>query len=130
MSTIFLFLDFQFLPRELLEMILLESMVGIMSVEWMTNVRDNESVSGSYNLYKTVANKSWMSAYKSLKSVTNQWIHARFLNRRYQKRGVVLKQCEFHEFSKQFSVLYLHGIAQFSSIYAFQKAAVLSSKTS
>ena len=34
------------------------SMVGIMSVEWMTNVRDNESISGSYNLYETVSNKT------------------------------------------------------------------------
>ena len=130
MSTIFLCLDFQFLPRELLEMILLESMVGIMSVEWMANVRDNESVSGSYNLYETVANKTWMSAYKSLKSVTYQWIHARYLNRKYQKKGVVLKQCEFQEFSKQFFVLHLHDIAQFLSSYTFQEAAVLSSKKS
>ena len=64
-------------------------MVGIMSVEWMANVRDNESVSGSYNLYDIVANKTWMSANISLKSVTYQWMHVRYLNRR-----VVLKQCE------------------------------------
>ena len=73
----------------MLEMILLKSMVGIMSVEWMANVRDNESVSGSYNLYETVANKVCMSANISLKSVTYQWMHTRYLN-----RGVVLKQCE------------------------------------
>ena len=60
-----------------------------MSVEWMANVRDNESVSGSYNLYETVSNKTWMSAYKSLKSVTYQWMHTRYLN-----RGVALKQCK------------------------------------
>ena len=92
----------------MLEMILLKSMVGIMSVEWMANVRDNESVSGSYNLYETVSNKTWMSANISLKSVTYQWMHVRYLN-----RGVALKQCEFHEFSKQFFVLHLHGIDQF-----------------
>ena len=73
----------------MLELILLKSMVGIMSVEWMTNVRDNESVSGGYNLYETVSNKTWMSANISLKSVTYQWMHTR-----YRKKGVVLKQCE------------------------------------
>ena len=75
----------------MLEKILLKSMVGIMSVEWTTNVRDNESVSGSYNLYETVANKTWMSAHISLKSVAYQWINARCLN-----RSVVLKQCEIY----------------------------------
>ena len=103
----------------MLEMILLESMVGIMSVEWMANVRDNESVSGSYNLYETVSNKTWMSAYKRLKSVSYQWMHVRYLNRRY-----ILKQCEFHEFSKQFFVLHLLDIDQFLSSYTFQEAAV------
>ena len=82
-------LHFQYLPREMLELILLKSMVGIMSVEWMANVRDNESVSGSYNLYETVANKTWMSANISLKSVTYQWMRTKYLN-----RGVVLKQCK------------------------------------
>ena len=77
-----------------MELILLKSMVGIMSVEWMANVRDNESVSGSYNLYETVANKTWMSANISLKSVAYQWMHTRYLN-----RGVVLKLCKF-QFSK------------------------------
>ena len=70
---------------------LLKSMVGIMSVEWMTNVRDNESVSGSYNLYETASNKTWMSANISLESVAYQWKHAS-----YRKRGLVLKQCEFN----------------------------------
>ena len=82
-------LHFQYLPREMLELILLKSMVGIISVEWMANVRDNESVSGSYNLYETVSNKTWMSANISLKSVMYQWMHTRYLN-----RGVVLKQCK------------------------------------
>ena len=47
-------------------------------MEWTTTVRDNESVpvSGSYNLYETVANKTWMSAYISLKSVAYQWSFA------------------------------------------------------
>ena len=78
---------FQSLPRELLELILLKSMVGIMSVEWMANVRDNEFVSGSYNLYETVSNKTWVYANISLKSVAYHWMHAR-----YRKREVVLKK--------------------------------------
>ena len=73
---------FQSLPGEMLEMILLKSMVGIMSLEWMTNVRDNESVSGSYNLYETVSNKSWMSANISLKSVTYQWMRSEISEQR------------------------------------------------
>ena len=76
----------------MLELILLKSMIVIMSVEWMANVRDNESVSGSYNLYETVSNKTWMSANISLKSVTDQWKHSRYLN-----RGMALKQCELSE---------------------------------
>ena len=79
----------------MLELILLKSMIGIMSVEWTTTVRDNESVSGSYNLYETVSNKTWMSAYISLKSVAYQWMHARCLKRE------VLKKCKF-----QYSELY------------------------
>ena len=102
----------------MLELILLKSVVGIMSVEWMANVRDNESVSGSFNLYETVANKTWMSANISLKSVTHQWMHTRYLN-----RGMVLKQCEL-EFSKQFIVLHLHGIDQFLSSYTYLGATV------
>ena len=102
-------LDFQFLPREMLELIWLKSMVGIMSVEWMANVRDNEFVSGSYNLYETVSNKTWMSANISLISVTYQWMRTR-----YRKRGVVLKQCEldsqkcyFQFFRNLYYTLYL-----------------------
>ena len=73
----------------MLELILLKSMVEIMSVEWMTTVRDNKSVSGSYKLYETVANKTSLSAYVRLKSVAYQWMHTRYLNRR-----VALKQCK------------------------------------
>ena len=52
MKSIGIVLLFQSLPREMLELILLKSVVWIMSVKWMANVRDNESVSGSYNLYE------------------------------------------------------------------------------
>ena len=84
-------LIFQNLPREMLELILLKSMVGIMSLEWMATVRNNESISGSYKLYVTVSNKTWMSASISLKSVTYQWMHGR-----YRNEGVALKTCKFH----------------------------------
>ena len=40
------------MPREMLELILLKSIVGIMSVEWRRNAVDLESVSWSYNLYE------------------------------------------------------------------------------
>ena len=74
----------------MLELVWLKSMVGIMSLEWMTYyVRDNESVCGSYILYETVANKTGMSAYISVKSVTYQWMITKYLN-----RGRVLKQCK------------------------------------
>ena len=63
------------LPRELLESdVCLKSIVGIMSVEWRSNAADTKSVSGSYNLYETISNKTWMSAYISLKSVAYQWM--------------------------------------------------------
>ena len=75
------------LPRELLELILFKSIVGIMSVEWSINAADTKSVSGSYTLYDTLSNKTWMSAYISLKAVTYQWQHVRNMN-----RGRVLKQ--------------------------------------
>ena len=75
------------MPRELLELILLKSIVGIMSVEWRRNVADIKSVYGGYNLYETISNKTWMSAYISLKSVTYLWSHVRKLN-----RGVAMKQ--------------------------------------
>ena len=75
------------LPRELLELILLKSVVWIMFVEWPKNVLGNKLESGSYNLYETVSNKTFMSASISLQSVTYQWIHNRCL-----KKGVVLKQ--------------------------------------
>ena len=75
------------LPRELLELILLKSIVSIMSVEWRSKVADIKSVSGSYKLYETISNKTWMSAYIRLKSVTYQWMHMRNMN-----RGVALKQ--------------------------------------
>ena len=91
---------------------MLESMVGIMSVEWMANVRDNESVSGSYNLYETVANKTWMSACISLKSVSYRWMHVRYLN-----RGVVLRQCKL----KQCDVMFQSFI--FSIVYILDKVA-------
>ena len=67
-------------PIELLDLILIESVVGIMSSEWMKIVRVNESVSG----YETVSNETWMSAYICLESVTYQWMHLRCLK---QKSG-------------------------------------------
>ena len=105
-------LIFQSLPREMLEMILLKSMVGFMSVEWMANVRDNESLSRSFHLYETVANKTWTSANISLKSVAYQWMHTRYLN-----KGVVLKRCElnsqkcfFRIFGNLYSVCILDSV--------------------
>ena len=93
-STVnFLLISFVFnysqrLPKEMLELLMMKSVVGIMSVEWKMNVRDNESVSGSYNLYETVANKSWMSAYIRLKSVAYQWMSGRC-----PKRKMALRRC-------------------------------------
>ena len=86
-SIIVVFIYFQSIPREMLEAILSSSLLGIMSVEWMANVRDNKSFSEGYNLYETVFNKTWMSANIGLKSVEYQWMHAR-----YPSKGVAFKQ--------------------------------------
>ena len=106
----------QILPREMMEMILLKSMAGIMSVEWMANVLDNESVSGSYKLYDTVANKTLMSAYVRMKSVTYQWMHARYLN-----RGVALKRCEFYLISQHTSSWQITAMTEYNTRTAVLK---------
>ena len=97
------------MPGELLELILLKSMVGIMSVEWRSNVADIKSVSGSYNLYETLSNKTWMSAYISLKSVTYQWMRVRCMNRGVALKEFVLRRLHEHYniFSEQLNCRYV-----------------------
>ena len=75
------------LPRELLELLLFKSIVNCMSEECQINAADTKSVSGSYNLYETISNKTWISANIRFKSVAYEWMHVRNMN-----RGVAMKQ--------------------------------------
>ena len=95
------------LPRELLELILLKSIVGIMSVEWSINVADIES--GSDHLFETLSNKTWMSANISLKSVTYQWMPLRNLNREVAMKQFILQRLHEHYkiFAEQLNCRYM-----------------------